>query len=676
MDYRREIDGLRTVAVFPVILFHAGFQLFGGGFVGVDIFFVISGYLITSIIISEKKQEKFSILNFYERRARRILPALFIVMMVSLIFSWFLLTPDEMEDFSKSFIAVPLFSSNFLFWQESGYFSLANELKPLLHTWSLAVEEQFYLLYPIFISVVWRLGKRWLFVVLVIVLLSSLGIAEWSLTYDPEAAFYLLPARGWELIVGGLAAVYTIFKKSITPHTVFQNWLNEFFGICGIFLIGYAVFTFDSTVSFPGFNALFPTVGAVLIILFSSPRTRVGKLLGSRVFVGLGLLSYSTYLWHQPLFVFTRYFYRSKPSSITFCILILLSVVLAYLSYLYIETPFRRKKQFNRKIIFSYSITGSLLLIGIGYFIMLTHGFSFRKPDNIQWATLGAKRDAIGRVCEMHEVDGYPGVQLCYFGDLESDQLVGLYGDSHAFALSYQLDSDFKEVGLKGVSLGITGGCQVDPRSSSKGRKKETKACMKSFKSLLNYVEGNLGSIIIASRWTFRLYPVSGTIDSLVFDNGEGGRESEDYREYQVLGDDGEFYLSGRQKKKSLTQMMHSFLSTGVNVILVYPIPELGWNVYAENMRYYLRKGDLLPELSSSYSLYKKRNKFVIDVFNQIQNRENLVRIRPDEVLCNMHRQSRCMGQIEGVPLYYDDDHVADAGAQRIVDMIIPRLVQ
>lgn len=178
MDYRREIDGLRALAVVPVILFHAGFDMFSGGFVGVDVFFVISGYLITTIILAELEQNKFSIVNFYERRARRILPALFFVMLVCIPFAWFWLLPSDMMDFSQSLIAVSVFASNILFWHQSGYFDTAAELKPLLHTWSLAVEEQYYVLFPLFLVLVWKLDKRWILVMLGLAFVTSLAVAQ------------------------------------------------------------------------------------------------------------------------------------------------------------------------------------------------------------------------------------------------------------------------------------------------------------------------------------------------------------------------------------------------------------------------------------------------------------------------------------------------------------------
>ncbi len=191
MDYRREIDGLRALAVLPAILFHAGFETFSGGFVGVDVFFVISGYLIATIILAELEQDKFSIVNFYERRARRILPALFLVMFVCIPFAWLWLLPSDMKDFSQSLVAVSVFASNILFLRESGYFDTAAELKPLLHTWSLAVEEQYFVIFPLFLMLTWRLGKRWLLILLATVLVTSFAIAQGVLALKrPQPPFF------------------------------------------------------------------------------------------------------------------------------------------------------------------------------------------------------------------------------------------------------------------------------------------------------------------------------------------------------------------------------------------------------------------------------------------------------------------------------------------------------
>ena len=213
MKYRPEIDGLRALAILPVMLFHAEFEYFSGGFIGVDIFFVISGYLITTIIITEIAEDRFNVLNFYKRRARRILPAMYFVMAVCFPFAWFLLPPNALKDFGQSLVATSLFSSNILFWIETGYFDTAAGLKPLLHTWSLAVEEQYYLIFPLFLMLTWRLGINWLIFLLSLFFFISFGLADWATNQISKqkiisAAYYLIPTRGWELMVGVFKAFY------------------------------------------------------------------------------------------------------------------------------------------------------------------------------------------------------------------------------------------------------------------------------------------------------------------------------------------------------------------------------------------------------------------------------------------------------------------------------------
>jgi peptidoglycan/LPS O-acetylase OafA/YrhL len=370
MDYRREIDGLRAIAVVPVILFHAGFETFRGGFVGVDIFFVISGYLITTIIFTELQQEKFSIISFYERRARRILPALFLVMLVSIPFAWFWLPASDMKDFSKSLAAVSIFSSNFLFWRDSGYFDTATELKPLLHTWSLAVEEQYYVLFPLFLILFSKLAKRWIFIVLGLVFCASFAISEWSAHAKPAAAFYLLTSRSWELLVGAFAAFYLLQND----RKECNKYLNELGGWLGFGLIFHAVFSYSKATPFPGFYALVPTMGTVLVILFATRQTIVGKFLGNNAFVSLGLISYSAYLWHQPIFAFARHAHAVDSHSAMFS-LSLFSIAIGYISWRYFETPFRSINRFNQNLIFKLAFLGSIFFIGIGYYGNLKNGF-------------------------------------------------------------------------------------------------------------------------------------------------------------------------------------------------------------------------------------------------------------------------------------------------------------
>lgn len=362
MDYRREIDGLRAVAVLPVILFHAGFQSFSGGFVGVDVFFVISGYLITTIILTELEQGRFSIINFYERRARRILPALFLVMFVCLPFAWLWLLPDDMKSFSQSLVAVSVFASNVLFWKKSGYFDTAAELKPLLHTWSLAVEEQYYVFFPIFLVLSWRLGRSKTCRLLVIVFVVSLAVAQWASLAAPAAGFYLLPTRGWELLVGVFSAFFvTSFSKDYIP-----THIRDVGGFIGAALIVYAIFAFDKETRFPSLYTLAPTIGAALLIVCATQGTIIGRLLGNRILVGIGLISYSSYLWHQPLLSFARHLNLGGPTKVLLGGLAALSLGLGYFSWKYIEVPFRNKNFVSRQAIVICGLVGGVFFLVVG----------------------------------------------------------------------------------------------------------------------------------------------------------------------------------------------------------------------------------------------------------------------------------------------------------------------
>ena len=378
MKYRPEIDGLRAFAVIPVILFHAGVGSFSGGFVGVDIFFVISGYLITTIILSEKEKGTFSLVDFYERRARRILPALFFVTFVSLLCAWFLFLPSDMDRFSRSLVAVSLFSSNILFWKEAGYFGGANELKPLLHTWSLAVEEQFYIFFPLFLMLMWRFRKRWIFSSLVLVAVVSLIGSQWAAYSEPTANFLLLPTRVWELALGAFVAFYFLYCKQLNRVLLSHQFVAETLSFVGMLMIGYAIYSFDKTVPFPSFYALVPTVGTCLIILFSSSQGFVGRLLGAKLFVGIGLISYSAYLWHQPILAFARYSGVAEQNELFLVGIASLSFPLAYFTWKFVEAPFRRKEIFSKRAISIFSLLGSLVFIGIGLAGYFNGGFQQR----------------------------------------------------------------------------------------------------------------------------------------------------------------------------------------------------------------------------------------------------------------------------------------------------------
>ncbi len=366
--YRSEIDGLRALAVLPVILFHGGFAGFGGGYIGVDVFFVISGYLITGILLQEQTTGQLSLSRFYARRARRILPALLLVLTACVPAAWFLMTPAALDEFAKSLLAVLAFASNLWFFATSGYFDTANELKPLLHTWSLAVEEQYYLLFPLFLMLARHWRRHLKIAVLAVLSVASLALADWTCTREPAFAFYWLPTRLWELLLGALLAFWARERPEPGGARGVQRWGAELAALLGLVAIGVSVVAFTDDTPFPGLHALLPTVGTALLLAFGTADTLAGRLLSTRVLVRVGLISYSAYLWHQPLFAFARIYNRGEPPQWVLGVLSLVTLGMAYLSWRFVEVPFRHPKTVRggRAVVAAAAVAGALSTFGVG----------------------------------------------------------------------------------------------------------------------------------------------------------------------------------------------------------------------------------------------------------------------------------------------------------------------
>ncbi|MEM7701002.1 MAG: acyltransferase family protein [Pseudomonadota bacterium] len=375
MEYRQEIDGLRALAVLPVILYHAAIPGFAGGFVGVDVFFVISGYLITSIIAKELSEDRFSVANFYERRARRILPALFFVIIASFALAWFALLPKEFVEYARSLVSIAAFVSNIEFYLSTDYFDRAAELKLTLHTWSLAVEEQFYVIFPVLMALIWFIGRKWVLALMVAGLVLSFGLAEYVNTKDLPLAFYMLPTRAWELLAGAIPA---LILSGAAPERK-SGW-QQLFALSGIALIGISVVFLDDTLPFPGLYAVAPVLGSVLIIMCAAKGTLAHTILTRRVFVGIGLISYSAYLWHQPLLAAARNYYIDPP-EIMLAALALLSIGAAWFSWRFVEAPFRKRDFLTRSQVFALSAAGLGAIAVLGVAGIATEGFEGRSIE-------------------------------------------------------------------------------------------------------------------------------------------------------------------------------------------------------------------------------------------------------------------------------------------------------
>ncbi|MBN8544211.1 MAG: acyltransferase [Alphaproteobacteria bacterium] len=368
MKYRSEIDGLRALAVLPVILFHAGFSGLSGGFLGVDVFFVISGYLITCIILDDVARGTFSIARFYERRARRILPALFCVLLITSIGAWAWMLPSQYDVFARSLIATIFFVPNIFFWRESSYFAADAAQQPLLHTWSLGVEEQFYVLFPIAMIVLWRFGKRPTMLFMLLAGVISFIACEYASRMMPSANFFLLPTRAWELMVGALCAF---------AHHQHAPRKHNLLAMLGLALILASFFTLGEHIRLPSAYSLAPVLGTALIILFATSDSWVGRALSLRPVVAIGLISYSAYLWHHPIFAFARIRTIHETHTIALLALVAAALLLAALTWYFVEQPFRNKAHrhyVNGRTGLRVAILIALMVIGIGVHGHLTHG--------------------------------------------------------------------------------------------------------------------------------------------------------------------------------------------------------------------------------------------------------------------------------------------------------------
>jgi len=648
IQYRKEIDGLRAVAILPVLFFHAG--LFGvtGGYVGVDVFFVISGYLITSIILSDVEQKKFSIITFYERRARRIIPALTTVLIASTIAAIIFLPEGLLRDYAESLISVATFTSNFFFYFTNDYFSTAADEKLLLHTWSLAVEEQYYVFFPVFVAIFARLGKPRLSLLIGIMTLVSFAFCIVLLKNQYfEANFYLITSRAWELFIGSLIAfipIHQIQKKPIA---------NEVGALTGLFLILFSSFYYTDHTPFPSQYALLPTVGAALIILFANQVTIAGRLLSTKLLVGIGLISYSLYLWHQPIFAIVRIKTIGEPTSLVFILLISISCALAFLSWKYVEAPFRNKRRVTKKQIFVVTGFALSLLLVLGTVGIVKEGLPGRFPPNPLEATI--QSSPFREECHTRGTDYLKPEQGCRYS--ANTVTWAAFGDSHLAEITYALAT-----GLKHKSDGIHhltfSGC--GPALTIESR---IKGCSEWIKESLTYLEQDksLKNITIGFRHTKYLF----------------GDQLGTYPENPDDHPNTFFFMKDMTRKEARKAYWHSFnsiiqrlIDADKNIYIVGPIPELPANiknlVHPNNI--FEKFEPILNIPSTSLDYYLSRNSNALSNLRAVSEQTNINLINTADSLCN---NLECFAVHNGDSLYFDDNHLSIIGASLIADKIL-----
>jgi peptidoglycan/LPS O-acetylase OafA/YrhL len=652
--YRPEIDGLRTIAVMSVLIFHAEYAykngiFLSGGFLGVDIFFVISGYLITSIIVKSLNDGSFSFANFYERRARRILPALFTVIIASIPFAWILLSPKAIKEYANSVLYSLFFSSNFWFWLEDSYWAEPSALKPFLHTWSLAIEEQFYIFTPFILIITWRLARKYMHIVILIILALSLLFAEYASRTHPEFSFFMLPSRMWELAAGSLLAIFEL-RYGRTNNIAISKYLT----LLGMLFIFWSFFFFDDKTLHPSLITIIPILGTSLIVWFGGNNDPVSRLLSCRLFVGIGLISYGLYLWHYPVFAFSRIM-DTDITSLDRTLWIVYSIALAVTSYYLIEKPFRNNRNIGlRKLIYTLSVCMVFLVVFNGY-IVYKDGLAERFPDKKDYLAMAErvslKQDE--RICHDRAVQ-----DACVFGNENAEITILNIGDSHMDTLGVSLAAQADKLGYRYIHL-THAGCLFffDYKMTDKGV--TNGLCDEKYnQERFDLVKNTKNAIVITGGRAPKTMS-----QFAAFDNGSGGVERA-FSDYKIVlkNESGNI---GDEIHKSLEIIKENASKT----VLIYPNPIAGWNTMNE-----LSKMDPYEiesaKLRYDADVFKTYSQNAYEVYDSLSD-EGLVRIYPEKYICD---GKWCNVIVDGEVNFQDTNHIAMHVAEEIVNEILIKL--
>ncbi|MBF7072165.1 acyltransferase [Glaciecola sp. MH2013] len=626
MEFRKDINGLRAWAVIAVVIYHFDSRFLPGGFAGVDVFFVISGFLMTSIIFTAIDTNTFSLTKFYRARALRIIPALAFLCLVLLILGPLFLSPDDYKSLGKHAAGSISFLSNFIFWQEAGYFDASSKEKWLLHTWSLAVEWQFYVLYPILIISLRRFFSlsqtKFVIVGLTILSLSYSAVAS---QFWPSSSYYLLSTRAWELMFGGIAFLYPMHVKTSTKSKL------ELLGFVMIFISYFAI---SEDNYWPGYLALCPVVGAFLII---QARQANSILNNSFIIQKIGTWSYSIYLWHWPIVVLFFYF---SLSSIFTLAGIVLSLALGYLSHHFIE-----RKNFNTNIsspidfIYFKPLLMSIAVIVVGAVVFVNAGFSELRNKQYQSLIAGAVSSPMREKCHKHSYAA-PSESCTYFGNNIS---WAVFGDSHATELSYSMAKRLEpeQVGVKHMSFS---GCATSYKISH-----TVDDCTRWYNDAVAYLlsSDNITNIVVNHRFT-----------------------------RQLLGGDGSDYpelvnepMTAQSKERLLNfeKMIKLLSSQKDNIFVVYPFPELPRHVGQLISRENLFGSDISNVRGTSLQWYTERNQKIIEHFKNTKYPDNVHFIDATSIFCD---EIFCYAVRNNETLYFDSNHPSTIATDKIVKLI------
>lgn len=669
IKYRPDVDGLRSVAVLSIVFFHFKIPGLQGGYIGVDVFYVISGFLIGSIILSDIKNNTFSFINFYRRRIARLYPAYVVMMCFTTLVAFWLFLPREFREFGKSIVASIFYASNILFFRESGYFDTSASLKPLLHTWSLSIEEQFYLLFPGFAYLVFRyIKKDVIFYLVTVVFIFSLLLSIYQIRNDRTAVFYLFPFRAWELLLGVMIATGKL-PPVISPLVAnILAWL-------GLGFIAVAVGTYTDKTVFPGFAALLPCLGAFLIIHSGSQhRPLVNRLLSRPAPVFVGLISYSLYLWHWPLVLFAQNYLLRDLVYFETTALIVVTFILATLSWRYVERPFRLPTNVLRRSatnLFATAALASIILACVGFAIYRTNGLPSRlSPETARIAEAASDFLQDWNGCVDKANPFYPGLAHCPIGKpYDADAIFLAWGDSHARAFKNGLDAAAKENGQNGLFV-WAGGCpplfgiEKDETASTAAVDQE---CTRQNEGVRRLLESSnkIRSVILIGRWSYY---------------AEGKGIGVDRQNEIKLRRQGAGRIANSDQRVLFTEV---FLETvkhlrdlGMSIYIVQQAPEIP-SYTSRRLAASLRKGSLTYESALTDLVLADYSDVLLrqEVASRVTDRACMLY---GATLLNTHsffcRDRKCSAMLGGYPAYFDNNHITVKTSLKIRALFSPAM--
>lgn len=633
--YRQDIDGLRAVAVLMVILFHAGFDFVTGGYVGVDIFFVISGYLITTKIKYDLDKGIFSLSNFYNGRIRRLMPAYILVSAATFVFATNLLIPLDYKFYTTSLVASYFSASNIFFSMMSGgYFSSRMEEFPLLHTWSLAVEEQFYYIWPALLIIFYKY-KRILNPSLLLtgIFTLSLILSEWASSQSNPSAYFLIPYRAFELLLGALITTQYSEKYSL------KQWQNNALSIIGLIMIFSSAIILTKNSRFPGLNALWPSFGAAILIYSGRDASSISsKFLSFKPLVWIGLLSYSLYLWHWPIFAFLHYT-RVEINSISAALAILLSIVLSFFSWKYVEIPFRKQYLYPfKKTVILLFITPAFFALSCGIIVYLDNGVPQRFSPEIREITASYSAEInLGRDCSIHKED-YANITLkrliekCYFGPNKDNkpQLL-LIGDSHANHIKPFLEVLTSDAGFGSV-YHVQGSCSVAD----------------------GFVEGDIHDASITPSCIRRNGDLLGMANAF---------------KYVVLASNWSAQKGKDDFKRSLESVVKHVIEAGSRPVIIKDIA--GSQIDLSRCILHKKLGWLKDSTNCNIPLedFRGAHELIDEAIDEIQmENKSVIIIDPNNILCGVNG---CMTSIKNTAIYRDSNHLNAIASQLLGKMYL-----